>query len=61
MSWICTAWLAVGSRFEVMLGDARLFAAEDDTIKEAGKVGLWTKADSVTHFDHIRITVRDAK
>jgi len=23
----------------------------DDTFKEAGKVGLWTKADSVTEFD----------
>ena len=24
---------------------------DDDTFKEAGKVGVWTKADSVTLFD----------
>ena len=28
-----------------------LFSAEDDAFKDAGKVGLWTKADSVTLFD----------
>ena len=31
--------------------------ARDDTIKKAGKVGLWTKADAVTNFDdfHVRV------
>ncbi len=24
---------------------------DDDTFKDAGKVGVWTKADSVTLFD----------
>jgi len=24
---------------------------EDSTIDDAGKVGVWTKADSVTHFN----------
>ena len=28
----------------------RLFDAEDQTFTEAGKVGLWTKADSLTYF-----------
>jgi len=27
---------------------------EDGTFREAGRVGLWTKADSVTHFDDFR-------
>jgi hypothetical protein len=26
----------------------------DDTFPDAGKVGVWTKADSVTHFDDLR-------
>ena len=30
----------------------------DDTFKEAGKVGLWTKADSVTYFDDLRVTAK---
>jgi len=30
----------------------------DDTFKDAGKVGLWTKADSVTYFDDLKATAR---
>jgi hypothetical protein len=29
----------------------RAFVWKDDTFKDAGKVGVWTKADSVTLFD----------
>jgi hypothetical protein len=28
----------------------------ESTFTKAGKVALWTKADSVTHFDSIAIT-----
>ncbi len=28
-----------------------LFEVEDETFANAGKLGLWTKADSVTLFD----------
>jgi len=31
----------------------QLFEVEDSTFGDAGKVGLWTKADSVTLFDGI--------
>ena len=31
---------------------------EDDTFKDAGRVGVWTKADSVTYFDDLQITVQ---
>ena len=40
-----------GSRFNVMFDGAPLFAVEDATFSDAGMVGLWTKADSVTVFD----------
>lgn len=40
-----------GNRFTVEFNGKELFSAEDSTFKEAGKVGLWTKADSVTLFD----------
>ena len=33
-----------------------MFEAKDETITHAGKVGLWTKADSVTYFDNLSIT-----
>ncbi|GBC76882.1 hypothetical protein HRbin08_00350 [bacterium HR08] len=33
-------------------------AASDETFKDAGKVGLWTKADSVTHCDDLTVTAK---
>jgi hypothetical protein len=47
--------LARGSRFEVFLEGKSLYSATDTTIPSAGRVALWTKADSVTHFDDLRI------
>lgn len=44
-----------GSRFAVSLNGEHLFDVEDDTFAGAGKVGLWTKADSVTSFDDFEI------
>ena len=32
--------------------------ATDDTFKDAGKVGAWTKADSVTYFDDLRVKAK---
>ena len=40
-----------GNLFTVSLNGKKLFDVEDDTFKEAGAVGVWTKADSVTLFD----------
>jgi hypothetical protein len=43
-----------GDRLEVRFNGKVLFEARDQTFKDAGKVGLWTKADSVTYFDDLR-------
>jgi len=40
----------VGARFNVVFNGKPLFAVEDATFPQAGMVGLWTKADSVTAF-----------
>lgn len=40
-----------GKRFKVLFNGKHQFDVEDMTFTEAGKVGLWTKADSVTLFD----------
>jgi hypothetical protein len=42
-----------GSRFRVRYNGKQLFEVDDATFGDAGKVGLWTKADSVTLFDEI--------
>jgi hypothetical protein len=41
------------SRFGVSFNGKQLFEVEDATFTDAGKVGLWTKADSVTLFDEV--------
>jgi hypothetical protein len=43
-----------GTVFRVRLDDRELFTVEDATFLDAGRVGLWTKADSVTLFDDFR-------
>ena len=40
-----------GSHFTVTYDGKKALEWDDDTFKDAGKVGVWTKADSVTLFD----------
>ena len=40
-----------GGHFVVSLDGKKAIEWDDETFKDAGKVGLWTKADSVTLFD----------
>lgn len=44
-----------GTRFEITLNRRSLFTANDATLRAAGRVALWTKADSVTSFDNLLI------
>lgn len=43
-----------GKLFTVSFEGRQLFQVEDDSLSEAGAVGVWTKADSVTEFDDFR-------
>ena len=54
--WHTLALRAEGSRFAIAFDGKELFTAIDTTFAAPGKVALWTKADSVTHFDAIEIT-----
>jgi len=49
-----------GNLFTVLLNGQELFQVEDDTFVDAGRVGLWTKADSVTWFDNLEVRVLDS-
>jgi hypothetical protein len=40
-----------GNKFTLYFDGKKLFEVVDDTFAEAGQVGVWTKADSVTLFD----------
>jgi len=43
-----------GKRIQVSLNDIIYIDVEDEHITDTGKIGLWTKADSVTEFDSFR-------
>ena len=47
-----------GSLFTVSLNGQGLYEVEDTTFTAPGKVGLWTKADSVTYFDDLTVVTR---
>jgi hypothetical protein len=42
-----------GTHFRVTYDGRPMFEVEDASIKDAGMIGLWTKADSVTVFDDL--------
>jgi hypothetical protein len=54
-AWHTLALKAEDDRFTVSYDGKQLFTTRDATFAEAGKVALWTKADSVTHFDGLTI------
>ncbi len=56
--WGVLGVTAAGSLFTVYLNGQRLFEVEDTTFRGAGKVGVWTKADSVTYFDELKVAVK---
>lgn len=41
--------------FTVYLNSKLIFQVRDKTFVDAGKVGLWTKADAVTYFDDFQV------
>ncbi|MEE8550939.1 MAG: ethylbenzene dehydrogenase-related protein [Gemmatimonadota bacterium] len=59
-AWSVLRLKAQGNHFTVWLNGEHLFDVDDETFSEAGRVGLWTKADSVTAFDDFSIKSYDA-
>jgi hypothetical protein len=47
-----------GNLFTVSFDGQKIFEVEDTTFAGTGKVGLWTKADSVTYFDDFQFEGR---
>lgn len=48
----------VGDMIECSLEDKLLLKAKDNSLGEAGKVALWTKADAQTYFDSLAVTAK---
>ena len=48
--------VCVGNQITCYFDGKQVIQANDDTFKDAGRVGMWTKADSVTYFDDFTVT-----
>jgi hypothetical protein len=56
--WSTLRIVAAGPRIEVYFNNTKLYEVEDATFGQAGQVGVWTKADSVTQFDDITVETK---
>jgi hypothetical protein len=54
-AWHTLKMEATGNHFVVWLDGTKVLDANDETFPGAGRVGLWTKADSVIQFDDFAI------
>jgi len=54
--WHDLAVEAKGDHFQVSFDGKKVMDAHDKTFPDAGKFGLWTKADSVIYFDDLTAT-----
>jgi Domain of Unknown Function (DUF1080) len=54
-AWNTLGLRAEGNLFTISLNGRQLYQVEDKQIPKAGKIALWTKADSVMQFDDLVI------
>lgn len=53
--WHSLRVIAIGDRFEVALDGKPLFSATDRALMQSGSMGVWSQADSVTHFGSLLV------
>jgi hypothetical protein len=53
--WHALTLKAQGDRFTISLDGTVLLTVTDATINDAGKVALWTHADSITRFEQLEM------
>ena len=55
--WATLRVVATGDLFGDYYNGRKLYEVKDITFTEAGRAGVWTKADSYTLFDDLSITL----
>ena len=53
--WHSLRVVAIADRFEVMLDGTSLFSATDRTLPQAGPMGVWSQADSITYYGSLLV------
>jgi len=56
--WHTIRVVHVGNKIQCFLNGKLLIEKTDDTYQQAGKIGLWTKADAQTYFADLQITAK---
>ncbi len=56
--WHELSIVCIGNSITCYFDGEKKIEAGDDTFSEAGKIGLWTKADSVTFFDDLKVAAK---
>ena len=56
--WSTLRVVANGRLFEVYFNGTKLYEVDDATFSKPGKVGVWTKADSITQFDDLTVVTK---
>jgi hypothetical protein len=56
--WSTLRIVTSGPLIEAYFNGTKLFDVEDTTFGQAGQVGVWTKADSVTQFDDLTVVTK---
>ena len=54
--WHELAMEMAGDHIQVFFNGSKVIDTHDDTFKDAGKFGVWTKADSIIQFDDLTAT-----
>jgi hypothetical protein len=54
-SWHDIKVVHIGQHIRCYLDDALLLDVQDQALADAGRVGLWSKADAVTYFDDLEL------
>jgi hypothetical protein len=58
-AWHALGIVAKGDHFTMSFDGQEPFAADDSTFAGTGRVGVWTKSDSITWFENIEIKPLD--
>jgi hypothetical protein len=58
-TWHALGIVAKKDRFTISFDGQELFTANDRTFTGAGRIGLWTKSDSITWFEGIEVKPLD--
>ena len=58
-AWQTLRVVARGNRFKIFFNGQPVIDITDKTFQKGGKIGLWTKADALTYFDDLQLSIED--